>query len=180
MLEESHPAVNRRGDAYTVFSTAIGDCAVAWSKKGLVRAWLPDARAGEDLAAGSGAPRQAPPDWVKDAIVRITRLLEGHDEDLSAIPLDLDGLPPFHRKVYEAARHIGRGQIRTYGQVAAEVGSPGAFRAVGQALAKNPIPIVVPCHRVVAAGGKPGGFSAPGGLDTKARLLAIEGLALRH
>ncbi len=172
----------RRGEAYTLFSTSIGTCAVAWSPKGLVCVQLPDpndtTRVAKLCSEAEGAPMTNPPAWVVDAIERIRRLLDGQDEDLSSVPIDLDGLPPFHRKVYEAARRIHRGELRTYADVANATGSPKAFRAVGQALAKNPLPILVPCHRVVASHGKPGGFSAPGGLDTKAQLLAIEGISL--
>jgi methylated-DNA-[protein]-cysteine S-methyltransferase len=108
----------------------------------------------------------------------IARHLAGAAADLSSIPLDLAGVPPFFRRVYEVTRAVPRGEVRTYAEIAAAAGSPSATRAVGQALAKNPFPLVVPCHRVVAAGNAPGGFSAPGGLDTKARLLAIEGCFL--
>ena len=85
-------------------------------------------------------------------------------------------MPPFHRRVYAVARAIAPGTTLTYREVAARLGEPDAARAVGQALARNPIPIIVPCHRVVACGGKPGGFSAPGGIVTKFRLLDLEGV----
>ena len=87
----------------------------------------------------------------------------------------MDGVPEFHRRVYEAARAIPPGNTLSYGDIAKRVGAPGAARAVGQALGRNPFPIVVPCHRVLAAGGKIGGFSAQGGVATKRRMLAIEG-----
>jgi len=93
------------------------------------------------------------------------------------VPLDLDGVPEFHRKVYDASRRIARGQILTYGELAALAGSPLASRAVGQAMGNNPFAPIVPCHRVLAAGGHSGGFSAPGGVITKLRMLAIEGAA---
>jgi methylated-DNA-[protein]-cysteine S-methyltransferase len=119
-----------------------------------------------------------PPPWVADAVARLTAHLEGKPEDLSAIPLDMTRVPPFFRRVYEEARAVPRGQVCTYAELAALAGSPLAMRAVGQAMAKNPWPVVVPCHRVVGSAGKPGGFSAAGGLDTKARLLALEGAPL--
>jgi methylated-DNA-[protein]-cysteine S-methyltransferase len=97
---------------------------------------------------------------------------------LDAIALDARGLPPFHAVVYEALRRVPSGATVSYGELAARVGSPGASRAVGQAVGKNPWPVVVPCHRVLAVGGRPGGFSAPGGVETKRRLLAIEGVTL--
>jgi methylated-DNA-[protein]-cysteine S-methyltransferase len=102
-------------------------------------------------------------------------LLRGEARDLSAIALDMDGLPSFQRRVYEAARAIPPGETLSYGEVAARLGAPGSARAVGQALGRNPFAIVVPCHRVLAAGGKAGGFSANGGVATKLRLLALEG-----
>ncbi len=94
------------------------------------------------------------------------------------MPLDLDGLPPFRRKVYETAREIGPAKTATYGELADRAGKPGSARAVGQALSKNPFPIVVPCHRIVAAGNKPGGFTSWNGLETKAKLLEAEGTRL--
>lgn len=101
-------------------------------------------------------------------------LLRGEPRDLRDLPLELDGLPEFQRRVYEIARTIPPGSTLSYGELARRMGVPGAARAVGQALGKNPFPIVVPCHRVLAAGGKMGGFSAAGGVSTKARMLRIE------
>jgi methylated-DNA-[protein]-cysteine S-methyltransferase len=116
---------------------------------------------------------------VSIAIARIVGHLEGRRERLASIPLEMDGLAPFHRRVYEVARRVEAGRTATYGEIAAVIGSPRGARAVGQALARNPFAIIVPCHRILAAGGRPGGFSANGGLSTKARLLAIEGVTLR-
>lgn len=169
---------------YLLFPTSLGRAGIAWNDRGLIAVELPDVGQGKPLArlraaAGSDAPSDAHDlPWIADAIARLTRYFDGADEDLSTIPLDYSSAPPFHRKVYDVACRIDRGQILTYGDLAAQAGSPGASRAVGQALARNPLPILVPCHRVVAAGGKPGGFSAPGGLITKARLLALEGARL--
>jgi methylated-DNA-[protein]-cysteine S-methyltransferase len=106
----------------------------------------------------------------------IASLLRGETCDLSAISLDMSSVPPFHRRVYDAARKIPRGTTTTYGSLAERIGAAGAARAVGQALARNPFAIIVPCHRVVASGGKTGGFSASGGVTTKLRLLVIEGV----
>jgi methylated-DNA-[protein]-cysteine S-methyltransferase len=117
----------------------------------------------------------APPPNVQLAIDGIVALLQGEPSDLSAIALDMEGVAPFHRRVYEVARMIPPGKTLAYGEVAARLGAAGASRAVGQALGHNPFPIVVPCHRVVSAGGKIGGFSAHGGAATKRRMLAIEG-----
>jgi methylated-DNA-[protein]-cysteine S-methyltransferase len=175
----------RAAEGYAIFATAIGPCGVAWSSRGLVSVQLPDtteeatrARLRERITLPDDGGETTPPDAVRAAIERIIRHLTGDDGGLDSIDLDLEGVPPFHRKVYEAARRITRGEIRRYGDLASEAGSPKGSRAVGQAMANNPLPIVVPCHRVIAGSGKPGGFSAPGGLDTKARLLAIEGASL--
>ncbi|MEP7121993.1 MAG: methylated-DNA--[protein]-cysteine S-methyltransferase [Byssovorax sp.] len=175
----------RAAEGYAIFATAIGPCGVAWSSRGLVSVQLPDvseaatlARLQERIVLPDSGGSTSPPRAVKAAIERIILHLTGEDGGLDAVDLDLEGVPPFHRKVYEAARRITRGEIRRYGDLATEAGSPKGSRAVGQAMAKNPLPIVVPCHRVIAGSGKPGGFSAPGGLDTKARLLAIEGASL--
>jgi methylated-DNA-[protein]-cysteine S-methyltransferase len=175
----------RAAEGYAIFETAIGPCGVAWSSRGLVSVQLPEetaeatrARLWERITLPDDAVSMTPPPAVKAAIERIIRHLTGDDGGLDNIALDLEGVPPFHRKVYEAARRITRGEVRSYGDLASDAGSPSGARAVGQAMAKNPLPIVVPCHRVIAAGGKPGGFTSPGGLDTKARLLAIEGASL--
>jgi methylated-DNA-[protein]-cysteine S-methyltransferase len=119
-----------------------------------------------------------PPAEVQCAVDRIAALLLGEASDLATIALDMDDVPAFHRRVYETARAIPPGMTLSYGDIAARVGAPGAARAVGQALGRNPFPIVVPCHRVLAAGGKIGGFSAQGGIATKRRMLAIEGAQL--
>jgi methylated-DNA-[protein]-cysteine S-methyltransferase len=130
-----------------------------------------------------GEPREVlpdnPPAWVQEAVARLTRHLAGESQDLTAIPVDLEGLPPFRRRVLEALLVTRVGETFTYGQLAHRVGSPGASRAVGQAVAHNPLPIVIPCHRVVAANG-PGGFSLFGSLESKERLLALEGRTLGH
>ena len=116
-----------------------------------------------------------PPTDVSAAIGQIVALLAGEPRDLSAIALDMDRLPEFNRRVYDVARSIPPGETLTYGEVAERVGERGAAQAVGQALGRNPFPIVVPCHRVVAADGSLRGFSGPGGIETKRRMLAIEG-----
>ena len=175
----------RAADGHVVFATAIGPCGVAWSRRGLVRLQLPEDGAEATLqrlvattALPDGGGSTTPPAPVLEAIDRIIRHLTGTKAGLDRIALDFEWIPPFHRKVYEAARRIASGEVLTYGELAVIAGSPMASRAVGQAMAKNPLPIVVPCHRVVAASGKPGGFTSFGGLDTKARLLAIEGASL--
>jgi methylated-DNA-[protein]-cysteine S-methyltransferase len=164
---------------YALFDTALGRCAIAWGERGIAGVELPgsdDAATRRRVArAHPGAVESVPPPDVAEAIDAIVRLFDGEPDDLMSIDLDMDGLPEFHRRVYEAARAIPPGETRSYGEVAAALGEPGAAQAVGRALGRNPFPIVVPCHRVLAANGALHGFSAPGGLDTKRRMLAIEG-----
>ncbi|WP_366556678.1 methylated-DNA--[protein]-cysteine S-methyltransferase [Aquibaculum sediminis] len=167
-----------------LFDTAIGRCGLAWSDAGLRALALPEASDGDTLAAllracpgaEAAAPEElAPETWVGAAVAEITALLGGETPTLLQLPLDLADVGPFYRRVYDEARRIPPGHTKSYGEIARALGQPGASRAVGQALGRNPLPIVVPCHRVLAAGGRPGGFSAPGGLITKRRLLEIEG-----
>jgi methylated-DNA-[protein]-cysteine S-methyltransferase len=169
--------------AHALFSTSLGECGLAWTAHGLAWIQLPERTPAATLArlsagvAARGAPsgEAEPPPWVADAMERIAAHLAGGLAELGIIPLDMTPVPPFFRRVYEEARAVPRGEVRTYAELAVAAGSPAAMRAVGQAMAKNPWPVVVPCHRIVGSAGKPGGFSAPGGLDTKARLLALEG-----
>ncbi|MGH7896165.1 MAG: methylated-DNA--[protein]-cysteine S-methyltransferase [Candidatus Binatia bacterium] len=164
---------------FTIFDTPIGRCGIAWGGRGIVGLQLPEARERETRARMlrrlPAARETAPPPDVRRALDRVTALLRGEASDLSGIALDMDRVPPFHRRVYEVARGIPPGTTLSYGEVATRLGAPGSARAVGQALGRNPFAIVVPCHRVLAAGGKVGGFSADGGITTKLRLLAIEG-----
>lgn len=173
---EYHDWLMARG--FAVFQTAIGACGIAWSDRGVVAVQLPErneAATRARLARRCGDARElSPPADVERAVDAIVSLLAGDSTDLSFIALDLDGAPEFHRRVYDIARTIPAGATMSYGEIAARLGDPGAARAVGQALGRNPIPIVVPCHRVLAAGGKAGGFSARGGTATKLNLLAIE------
>lgn len=162
---------------FCLFDTAIGECAVAWDAQLLWAVHLPEAspdRLRARMQARLGAPETAPPEFVQQAIARIRGLLEGMRDDLLDLPLALDTVPEFHRKVYEVTRAIPPGRTMTYGEVARAIGEPGASRAVGQALGLNPFAPVVPCHRVLAAGGRSGGFSAEGGAATKLRMLEIE------
>lgn len=164
---------------FALFETAIGRCGIAWGRGGLVGVQLPEARergTRDRLARRFPDAREtaAPPE-VQRAIEGITALLRGEKRDLSSVALDMDHLAPFQRRVYELARAIPAGSTLCYGEIAARLGAPGSARAVGQALGRNPFAIVVPCHRVLAAGGRVGGFSANGGITTKLRLLAIEG-----
>jgi methylated-DNA-[protein]-cysteine S-methyltransferase len=150
------------------FDTAIGTCAIAWGEHGVTRVWLP----GEGRAMKATAP--VPP-GVGDAIAGIVQLLDGEPVDLRGVELNDRGLSPFDRAVYAAARDIAPGTTASYGELARAIGAgvDGA-RAVGAALGRNPFPIIVPCHRVLAADGALHGFSAPGGIATKRRMLEIE------
>ncbi|MGH3934469.1 MAG: methylated-DNA--[protein]-cysteine S-methyltransferase [Pseudonocardiaceae bacterium] len=167
-----------RADGFVLFDTAIGRCAIVWRGYGIIGVQLPEASEQATRARirrlYPEAKETPPPTFVRLAINDITSLGASRSCDLSTIALDMDGVPPFHRKVYELTRTIPPGQTLTYGQVASRIGAPRSARAVGQALSRNPFAIVVPCHRVVAAGGKAGGFSASGGMTTKLQLLSIE------
>lgn len=164
--------------SYSFFDTEIGRCAIAWGDQGITAVSLPDvnAKALEGRFAGRfpGAKETPPAPLIAAAIARIQALLKGEADDLADIPLDSADVPDFNRRVYEIARRIRPGATRTYGEIARELGDPLLAREVGQALGRNPFPIIVPCHRVLAAGGKTGGFSATGGVETKFRMLAIE------
>lgn len=160
------------------FATALGDCGIAWSDRAIVGVQLPERTAGATRSRlrrrFPSAADMSPPPHAASAIHEIVALLSGEPRDLSDIPVDMHGVPPFNRRVYEVARTIAPGDTLTYGELAARLGDPGAARAVGQALGENPFPIVVPCHRVLAAGGRAGGFSGGAGVPTKLRMLAIE------
>ncbi|WP_406857013.1 methylated-DNA--[protein]-cysteine S-methyltransferase [Alsobacter sp. KACC 23698] len=168
-----------RQDAFSLFDTAIGVCAIAWTDRGVSAVQLPegDAQATRSrlVARRPGAVEAAPPPPVAQAIAQIQDLMAGRRVDLGGIALDMAGVPDFHKAVYAVALSIPPGRTLTYGDIARRLGDPEAARAVGQALGRNPFPIIVPCHRVLAANGRPGGFSAHGGRSTKLRMLAIEG-----
>jgi methylated-DNA-[protein]-cysteine S-methyltransferase len=167
----------------SLFETPLGSCGIAWIPGGITRFQLPEAsprRTLRRLLGEEGAKEASPPPWVAEAMDRIRSLLSGKRQDLSDIPLDMAAIPPFHRRVYQAARGIPPGKTVTYRELASRAGSPKAGRAVGQALARNPFAILVPCHRVLGAGGRPVGFSARGGCRTKLKLLALEGAEIEE
>src|SRR5262245_16464766 len=143
------------GDGFTLFDTAIGRCGIAWSECGIVGVQLPEGRESETRARMvrrfPEAREVPPPSAVRRALDGIAALVRGEPADLSAIELDMERVPPFHRRVYSVARTIPPGATRSYGAIAAELGEPGAARAVGQALGRNPFALIVPCHRVLAA-----------------------------
>jgi methylated-DNA-[protein]-cysteine S-methyltransferase len=172
------------GHSFAVFDTAIGRCGIVWGARGINGVQLP--MSGEDQTRariqqryGDIAEAPPPPD-VQRAIEGIVELLAGKPSDLADIVLDLDDVPAFNRGVYNIARTIPPGKTLTYGDIAKRLGGVELSRDVGQALGRNPCPVVVPCHRVLAAGGKPGGFSANGGVATKLKMLAIEGAVVNH
>ena len=165
-----------------IFATAIGACGVAWNERGLAAVQLPErdeSATASRLAARSGSAGPAePPQDIAALIAGIRRSLAGERIDFSAVPVDLENVDPFRRKLYAALRTITYGRTTTYGALAKALGTAeweGA-RDVGEAMGRNPVPIVIPCHRVLAAGGKLGGFTAPGGVATKQKLLALEGV----
>ena len=166
-----------------VFETAAGFCAVAWSALGVTRFVLPTATS----AAAERALRRRvpgvepgePPPAVAEAIALAKRYFCGEPSDFSAVPLDLRDQDPFFAAIYRVLRGTSFGRTTTYGALAATVGAAReAARDVGLAMARNPMPLIIPCHRVLAAGGKLGGFSAPGGAETKARMLRMEGVEI--
>jgi len=165
--------------AFAVFETPIGPCGITWSAAGVAGLQLPETTA--DLTRArvrrrwAGAVESVPPPAVQRAIDRVLALLAGEAIDLGDIALDLEAAPDFHRKVYDVARTIPPGQTMTYGEIAKRLCMPHESREVGQALGRNPVAIIVPCHRVLGADGKMGGFSANGGVATKRRILEIEG-----
>jgi methylated-DNA-[protein]-cysteine S-methyltransferase len=168
---------------YLVFETAGGFCGIAWNVVGITRFQLPTNSAGETerllLRRIPGAePAQPTPELI-EAVAAVKRYFAGEAIDFSAIKLDLDGQDAFFREIYDAARQIGWGSTTTYGSLARQLGrGPEAAREVGQAMAKNPVALIIPCHRVLAAGNRIGGFSAPGGSVSKARMLELEGVNL--
>jgi methylated-DNA-[protein]-cysteine S-methyltransferase len=163
---------------FTLFDTPLGTCGLTWGPNGIVGLQLPEASATKTRTRlqrrWPEAIEQAPPPGVQRAIDQVLTVLTAGTSDLTDIPLDLTSAPEFHRKVYEVARTIPPGQTLTYGEIAKRLGVPHESREVGQALGRNPVAIIVPCHRVLGADGKMGGFSANGGVTTKRRMLEIE------
>jgi len=166
----------------TVFPTRLGACGIAWSDAGLTRVLLPgegEPQTAEGLARHCGTPAGEPPEWVNRVIAKVQRHLEGGLRDFTGTPLDRSCASDFQMAVYARTQAVKPGATTSYGEIARslDLGTEAA-RAVGMALAANPWPLIVPCHRVLSSGGKMTGFSAPGGVRTKARLLALEGAEL--
>jgi methylated-DNA-[protein]-cysteine S-methyltransferase len=166
------------GFNYALFDTAIGTCGIVWGKSGIVGLALPAAGDGELAGHLSRRFPEAglaePQSGAAAAIEGIRALLRGEKRDLLEVQLDMQRVPEFHQRVYEVTRRVLPGQTITYGEISARLKAPGTARAVGHALGSNPFPVVVPCHRVLGASGKTGGFSAPGGIDAKLQMLNIE------
>ncbi len=170
--------------SHHLFETTLGWMGIAWSDQGITRVLTPQ-RDRQDcerrlmrFAAGETIAIETAdlPQFVAEAVDLLTRYAAGETIDFSPVKIDLEGIEPFRLDIYDAARKLKFGETVTYGQLAAAAGHPGEARDTGQALGSNPVPIVVPCHRILAAGGKIGGFSAPGGSRTKEKLLALEGV----
>ena len=168
---------------YLIFDTEGGFCGIAWNNVGITRFQLPtksaDAAERALLRRLPCAERGAPTPEVVEAVAAVKRYFEGEETDFSGFTLDLGEQDSFFEQIYAAARRVGWGRTTTYGIIAKELGAgPEAARDVGQAMARNPVALIIPCHRVLAAGGKVGGFSAPGGSAAKIRMLALEGIHL--
>jgi methylated-DNA-[protein]-cysteine S-methyltransferase len=172
---------------HLLLPTAIGLCGLAWNDTGLTTFALPgrdDAGTAGDLAgpAGAGGPAlrlEEAPAWIRELVARVQRHLTGELQDFTGVPLDYGPVSRFSQRVYEATRTVTAGQTRTYGELAEMLKEPpGASRAIGAVLGANPWSLIVPCHRILGAKGRLTGFSAEGGVRTKARLLAIEGAQL--
>jgi methylated-DNA-[protein]-cysteine S-methyltransferase len=169
---------------FTLFDTSLGRCGIAWADRGIVAVQLPQPDETQTRVRlkqrYASAVEARPPAFVQAAIDRIKALMHGEKVDLTQVDLDLTDVPDFNRNVYAIARQIPAGQTLTYGDIAKRLGGVELSRDVGRAMGQNPCPVIVPCHRVLAAGGKPGGFSANGGVETKLKMLAIEGAYVNH
>jgi methylated-DNA-[protein]-cysteine S-methyltransferase len=175
--------------SYCLFDTPLGACGLVWKDSETTEDMpvvtflqLPEATAKltEERISGMGDRAGSPPPSITGIAEKIRRHLGGEIQDFSTIAVDFDGMGSFSRQVYEACRKIPAGRTISYGELAKTINRPGAARAVGQALARNRIPLIIPCHRILAVTGKAGGFSAPGGVETKARILALEGVILKE
>lgn len=163
---------------FSLFETSLGDCGIAWRGEAVIATRLPDASSTTTerrLAERTAGTKADAPSVIQTVIQSIRALLAGDGTDLSGIVCDFADVDPFAQCVYDIARRIPSGQTSTYGAIALELGDKRRSREVGQALGRNPLPIIVPCHRVLGAGGRLTGFSAAGGAETKLKMLQIEG-----
>ncbi len=167
-----------------VFETAIGFCGLVWSADYVVSVVLPEERKSllrkrlDETQAQLYALNEVPK-WIKKTIESLQKHLAGTPQDFSKIPVQFEKRTNFQQKIYQLVRKIPSGKVMTYKEIGIKLGMPGASRAIGTAMGRNPVPLIIPCHRVVASGGRPGGFTAHGGLHTKAKLLKIEGYQLK-
>jgi methylated-DNA-[protein]-cysteine S-methyltransferase len=164
---------------YHVFETKLGFAGIAWSDDGIVRFRLPDPdRDAACKAIAAKGEEAEPPPAIDEIVAHAQRYFSGERIDFSNIGLDLSSIDPLRRSIYDALRQVSFGQTVTYGELAKRAGvtAPQAAQEVGVAMARNPVPLIIPCHRVLAAGGKLGGFSAPGRTETKEKMLALEGV----
>ncbi len=161
---------------YCLIDTEIGTFGLGWTEKGIARAALPDSKAGAvaQRMAKFGSQSAAPEEEIAELVADIQAYGRGERIEFDEVPLDLDGQSEFHRRVYEAILTLGWGETTTYGDIARRLGDVALSRAVGAALGANPVPLIVPCHRVLGSHGKSGGFSAPGGAGSKMKMLALE------
>jgi methylated-DNA-[protein]-cysteine S-methyltransferase len=176
--------MNRTTSGYLIFETARGFCGIAWNGFAIIALQLPtkSADTAERLLRrrAAGAVAGSPPPAVAEVVTSVKRYFDGEEADFSAVELDLNAQEPFARQIYEAARRVRWGHTTTYGALAKQLGAgPEAAREVGQAMARNPVPLIIPCHRVLAAGSRIGGFSAPGGSAAKRRMLELEGVQVK-
>jgi len=162
---------------YHVFETALGTAAIAWNEAGVTRFNLPGPKETATNRLGGATPAEPPP-HIAAVVEQARRYFAGERVGFEDIGLDLSGAEPFRCAIYQALRKVGFGETVTYGELAKSVGAnePQAAQDVGVAMARNPVPLIIPCHRVLAAGGKLGGFSAPGRTETKEKMLALEGV----
>ena len=175
--------MGQAGHRYFIFETAAGFCGIAWNEVGITRFQLPTrtAEATERLLLRRLPVAEAsqPTSEIREAVEAVRRYFDGKEVDFTGFTVDLEGQDEIFRRIYAATRALRWGQTTTYGALAKELGAgPEAARDVGQAMARNPVALIIPCHRVLAAGGKIGGFSAPGGSTTKTRMLELEGVHL--
>jgi methylated-DNA-[protein]-cysteine S-methyltransferase len=179
-MDADFPEARPAAIGHVVFETALGFMGIAWSEKGLTRLCLPQASRDSVerrlLRLDGAIPGGDRPRWVDELVAAITAYAAGAAVDFSAFPVDLTGVDAFRLAIYDAARKLAFGEVTTYGELAKRAGHAGLARETGAALGANPVPLVIPCHRIMAAGGKIGGFSAPGGSAAKERMLGLEGV----
>jgi methylated-DNA-[protein]-cysteine S-methyltransferase len=163
-----------------VFDTALGEFGIGWTDAGVARLQLPgtDRAALLERISRGGAQAGEPTRAIEAVINQIEDYATGEAVDFSAVPLDLENVPEFNRRAYALLQQVGWGETTTYGALARQLGDVALSRAVGAAMGANPIPLIIPCHRVLASDGKAGGFSAPGGAESKLRMLALEGVSV--